>query len=171
MKDKFVIQRYATYLNKCMFMAQDDFIKKKYKAYIDKIHPTKSENFFERMQKDQEKRIQKEKEMQESKMNSSFDSGRHTDIQNQLASKVRLGSKFANDSNDISSFTINQHGDDVFTPKDVTSSKNQLQFQKIKFKQISLHRPASKKHLEKMEIFVIDDEEARSADSPTTTAP
>jgi hypothetical protein len=52
MKEKFVMERYATYLNKCMFMSSDDFIKKKFKAYMDKKNPTHGENFFQRMQRD-----------------------------------------------------------------------------------------------------------------------
>ena len=56
MKERFVMERYTSYLNKCMFITSDDFIKKKFKAFMEKKNPKKSENFFTRMQKDQERR-------------------------------------------------------------------------------------------------------------------
>lgn len=59
MKDKFLLQRYSKYLNKCMFIAQDDFIKKKFQAYVNKTNPKQGENFFQRMQKDQQRRVEK----------------------------------------------------------------------------------------------------------------
>ena len=60
-------------------------------------------------------------------MNSSFDSAKATDMHNNLVSKMRLGMKLSkNDSQDISSMTINQQVDDVFTPKELASAKNSL---------------------------------------------
>lgn len=49
MKEKFVMERYTSYLNKCMFISSDDFIKRKFKAFMEKKNPKKSENFFTRM--------------------------------------------------------------------------------------------------------------------------
>lgn len=36
MKEKFVMERYTSYLNKCMFISSDEFIKRKFKAFVDK---------------------------------------------------------------------------------------------------------------------------------------
>eukprot|EP00347_Sterkiella_histriomuscorum_P009934 403339312 len=71
MKEKFVMERYTSYLNKCMFISSDDFIKRKFKAFMDKKNPKQSENFFTRMQKDQNRRNQQEKLSQEL-MNQQF---------------------------------------------------------------------------------------------------
>ncbi|CDW77134.1 UNKNOWN [Stylonychia lemnae] len=76
MKERFVMERYTSYLNKCMFIASDDYIKRKFKAFLEKKNPQKSDNFFKRMQKDQELRNQKEKIIQDLKEG----------IQNQLLS-------------------------------------------------------------------------------------
>ena len=52
MKERFVMERYTSYLNKCMFISSDDFIKRRFKAFMEKKKPQKAENFFTRMQKD-----------------------------------------------------------------------------------------------------------------------
>ena len=49
MKERFVMERYTSYLNKCMFISSDEFIKRKFKAFLDKKNPQKSDNFFKRM--------------------------------------------------------------------------------------------------------------------------
>lgn len=67
MKEKFVMQRYANYLNKCLFVTADEFIKKKYKAYLDKTGQQKGENFFQRMERDKEVRKEKDKVIEQIK--------------------------------------------------------------------------------------------------------
>ena len=49
--------------------------------------------------------------------------------------------------------------DENFTPKEFVHSKHALQFNKIKIKQSSVNRPPY--NTEKMEIFVIEDEDIR----------
>jgi len=39
MKERFVMERYTSYLNKCMFISSDEFIKRKFKAFLDKKNP------------------------------------------------------------------------------------------------------------------------------------
>jgi len=56
MKEKFVMERYSTYLNKCMFMGADEYLRNKFKAFIEKKHPKQGQNFFQRMQRDQQAR-------------------------------------------------------------------------------------------------------------------
>lgn len=40
------MNRYSKYLNKCMFIAQDDFIKKMYLKYTSKTKQKKGESFY-----------------------------------------------------------------------------------------------------------------------------
>ena len=57
MKDKNLIDRYSQYLNKCMFLTSDPFLRKKYNQYIDKKNVgEKKESFYDRMEKDRKRR-------------------------------------------------------------------------------------------------------------------
>ncbi|CDW77482.1 UNKNOWN [Stylonychia lemnae] len=57
-----IMNRYSKFLNKCFFIAQDDFIKKKYKQYITKTGQAGGQNFYKRMEKDTQ--LRKEKQQQ-----------------------------------------------------------------------------------------------------------
>jgi hypothetical protein len=52
MKDTHMVERYSQYLNKCMFLASDPFIKKKYQQFMSNKVVEKKETFYERMEKD-----------------------------------------------------------------------------------------------------------------------
>jgi hypothetical protein len=57
MKDKHLIDRYSQYLNKCMFLTSDPFLRKKYNQYINKKNVgEKKESFYDRMEKDRKRR-------------------------------------------------------------------------------------------------------------------
>ena len=119
MKDKFMTQRYSVYLNKCMFVAQDDFIKKKHQAYMDKIHPKTGENFFKRMEKDQERRIQNDKIIQE-RLHSSVEStynSQKTDFRSNYQMR-RFTSKMSrvNGSRRLSSLSLSNGIDSILSP-------------------------------------------------------
>jgi len=56
MKDTHMVERYSQYLNKCMFLASDPFIKKKYQQYMSTKVVEKKETFYERMERDRQRR-------------------------------------------------------------------------------------------------------------------
>ena len=57
MKDKHLVDRYSQYLNKCMFLTSDPFLRKKYNQYINKKNVgEKKETFYDRMEKDRIRR-------------------------------------------------------------------------------------------------------------------
>ena len=55
------MKRYQKYLNKSLFITQDEFLKRKYKSYMALRGTVKGETFFERMHKDTKLRQEKEK--------------------------------------------------------------------------------------------------------------
>lgn len=50
------MRRFNRYLNKCLFINQDPYIKKKYIAFNKTRETKRKTNFFERMHKDVDKR-------------------------------------------------------------------------------------------------------------------
>lgn len=86
------MKRYSNYLNKCMFIAQDDFIKKKFKAFLDLHKTVKGETFFERMQKDT--LLRQEKEKLRSQMNQS----KHPGFMSSMDKTSQRGGETTSDS-------------------------------------------------------------------------
>ena len=56
MKDTNLVERYSKYLNKCLFITNDQFIKKKYMQHQSATNVDKQETFYERMEKDKIRR-------------------------------------------------------------------------------------------------------------------
>jgi hypothetical protein len=52
MKDTHMVERYSQYLNRCMFLASDPFIKRKYQQFTSTKVIAKKETFYDRMEKD-----------------------------------------------------------------------------------------------------------------------
>ena len=59
MKDTHLVERYSKYLNKCLFMTNDSFIKRKHQQYLEMVGIEKNETFYERMEKDKKRREDK----------------------------------------------------------------------------------------------------------------
>jgi hypothetical protein len=56
MKDTHMVERYSQYLNRCMFLASDPFIKRKYQQFMSTKVVAKKETFYDRMEKDRQRR-------------------------------------------------------------------------------------------------------------------
>jgi hypothetical protein len=56
MKDTHLVDRYSKYLNKCFFLTSDPFIRKKHQQFLLQMGVEKNETFYERMEKDKQRR-------------------------------------------------------------------------------------------------------------------
>ncbi|CDW83038.1 UNKNOWN [Stylonychia lemnae] len=84
MKDTRMVERYSRYLNRCLFMNKDPFMKKKHQSYLLRNQPKQGENFFERMDRDQivrEFRKQSLIQPQESSSKSKDEMARRSRVQ------------------------------------------------------------------------------------------
>jgi len=56
MKDTNLVDRYSKYLNKCLFITSDPFIRKKHQQFMLQLGVEKNETFYERMERDKQRR-------------------------------------------------------------------------------------------------------------------